>query len=447
MSNAKLHSVWRGGKAANLLIRNVRVIDPSQKLDQLRDVLIRKGKIEELAAPNTIDSTDLDVDVIEGEGLHLFPGFVDPHVHLRTPGQEHKENIVTGTQAAAKGGYVSLVAMPNTSPAIDNATVLAALYEQSRKEAVIPLSFSAAVTVGQLGEQLTEMAELADRGVACFTDDGRPIVHAGILRKALQYQRIAGGLVIALHEEDPSLSAGGAMHEGIVSTELGIAGIPGISESTMILRDIAIAGNEQGRIHIQHLSSADSVRAIADGKAQKVHVTAEVSPHHLALTETAVKTMNTSMKMNPPLRTETDRQALIEGLKTNVIDCIATDHAPHAADEKAVPFEQAPMGTTGLESAFAVLYTEFVKPGIFSLPFLVKKMSSSAARVVDLPEPLCVPNHLADCVLIDLKKEWTIGRCGYQSRSSNCCFDGRSVYGEALLTIARGVIVYQEGQQ
>ena len=285
--------------------------------------------------------------MIDGEGRHLFPGFVDPHVHLRTPGQEHKEDLDTGTRAAAAGGYVAVVAMPNTDPAIDSAPVLLSLREQARREARVPVGFLASVTRGLAGEALTEMAELRDAGALGFTDDGKPVHRAGILRKALQYQRLAGG-VLCLHEEDPTLSGRGVMHEGSVSARLGLAGIPSVSESTLIARDAALARYEDGRIHIQHLSARESVEAVAAAKAGGVQITAEASPHHLTLTDRELLAqLDTRLKMNPPLRTEDDRQALIDGLRDGTIDCIATDHAPHAREEKEVPFEEAAMGTTG----------------------------------------------------------------------------------------------------
>ena len=265
--------------------------------------------------------------------------------------------------------------MPNTDPVVDSAPVLRSLREAARREARVPVGFMASITRGLDGEALTEMAELADAGALGFTDDGRPVHRAGILRKALQYQRLAGR-VLCLHEEDPSLSGRGVMHEGEVSARLGLAGIPSISESTLIARDAALAGYEDGRIHIQHLSARESVEAVAEAKARGVRITAEASPHHLTLTDEALlERLDTRLKMNPPLRAEDDRQALIAGLRDGTIDCIATDHAPHAREEKEVPFEEAPMGTTGLETAFAALYTELVLPGVLPLELVVDKLS------------------------------------------------------------------------
>ncbi|MEY2532786.1 MAG: dihydroorotase, partial [bacterium] len=276
-----------------------------------------------------------------------------------------------------------------------------------------------------------------------------PVVSAGMLRKALQYQRLTGG-VIALHEEDPSLSGRGVMHEGAVSAMLGLTGIPRVSESTMVARDAALAGYEDGRVHMQHLSCVESVRAVAHAKELGARVTAEVSPHHLCLTDQAIRAghagpglLNTSMKMNPPLRTEQDRQALIEGLRSGVVDCIATDHAPHARDEKDVPFEQAPMGTTGLETAFAAVHTDLVVPGVLPLALVVERMGAGAA-LLDLPVPRIAPGEPANVTLVDLAAEWEVGDDGYESRSENCCFAGRRLRGRVLLTVAGGSVAYRE---
>jgi dihydroorotase len=405
-------------------------------------VLVCDGEIAEIAPPNSIDPPG-GVETLDGEGRHLFPGFVDPHVHLRTPGQEHKEDLDSGTRAAAAGGYVAVVAMPNTDPTVDSAPVLRSLREAARREARIPVGFMASITRGLDGEALTEMAELADAGALGFTDDGRPVHRAGILRKALQYQRLANR-ILCLHEEDPTLSGRGVMHEGEVSARLGLAGIPSISESTLIARDASLAGYEDGRIHIQHLSARESVAAIAEAKARGVKITAEASPHHLTLThEALLERLDTRLKMNPPLRSENDRQALIDGLRTGTIDCIATDHAPHARHEKEVPFEEAPMGTTGLETAFASVYTDLVVPGVLPLSLIVQKLSAGAT-LMGLPTPELKVGRPADLVLIDLDATWEVGEAGYESRSENCCFAGRRLNGRVITTIAAGGIVYRE---
>jgi dihydroorotase len=429
--------------AADLLIRQPHVLDPRTGIDGPQDVLVRGGEIAEIGPSGSLTAGD-GVEVIEAAGRHLFPAFVDPHVHLRVPGQEHKEDLETGTRAAAAGGFCAVLAMPNTDPVVDSAPLLRSLRDTAATDARIPVGFVGAITRGLNGTEMTEMAELREEGAAGFTDDGRPVVSAGMLRKALQYQRLCGG-VIALHEEDPSLSGKGAMHEGEVSAQLGVTGIPSISEATMVARDAMIAGYEGGRIHIQHLSARESVEAVADAKARGVQITCEASPHHLSLTHEAVRTLDTRMKMNPPLREEADRQALIAGLKSGVIDCIATDHAPHARDEKEVPFEQAPMGTTGLETAFAAVYTNLVLTGDLPLALVVQRLSDGAA-LFDLSTPSIACGEPANLTLVDLRREWTVGDGGYESRSANCCFDGRTLLGKVLLTVAAGTIAFRARQ-
>lgn len=439
--------VWAGGAGgslptdADLLIHHAHVLDPQAGIDAPWDVLVRGGEIVEIGAPGSVEAGP-GVEVVDGHGLHLFPGFVDPHVHLRTPGQEHKEDLESGTRAAAAGGYCAVVAMPNTSPVVDSASLLGSLRATASRMARIPVGFTAAITRGLEGDELTEMAELRAAGAVGFTDDGKPVTSAGVLRKAIQYQRLCGG-VIALHEEDPTLSAGGSMREGAVSARLGIAGIPWLSESTMVARDAAIAGHEGGRVHFQHLSCVASIDALREAKARGFRVSGEASPHHLLLTHDAVRGLDTSMKMNPPLGFEEDRQALIDGLRDGTIECIATDHAPHAPDEKAVPFEQAPMGATGLEAAFAAVYSELVRPGILSLATVIERLTAGAA-LMELETPTIAVGERANLALVDLEREWTVGENGYESRSDNCCFHGRRFHGRVLMTVADGGVAYRE---
>ena len=426
---------------AELLIRGVRVLDPRSGLDEPRDILIAGGRIAELGAPGSLSAPD-GGEAYDAAGKHAFPGFVDPHVHLRTPGQEYKEDLDTGTAAAAAGGFCTVIAMPNTEPVLDEAAVLGSLIDGASRRARVAVGFLASITRGLKGEELTEMAELRDAGALGFTDDGKPLVSAGMLRKALQYQRLCGG-VITLHEEDPALSGDGAMHEGAVSARLGIAGIPSVSESTMVARDAALARYEHARVHLQHLSCAESVDALSAAKDASARVTGEVSPHHLTLTDDLVRTLDSRFKMNPPLRTESDRRALVAGLKSGVIDCIATDHAPHASHEKEVPFEQAPMGTTGLETAFAALYTELVLPGELELDVVVERLTAGGA-LYDLPTPRIAPGEPANLCLVDLGAQFEVGAGGYASRSANCCFHGRTLYGRVVLTVAVGAVAFRE---
>jgi dihydroorotase len=437
MSDKLFH---RPGAPAEVLITGAHVLDPRADLDEPRDILIAGGYIAEIAEPGTLGPGQ--AETFDAAGKHLFPGLVDPHVHLRTPGQEYKEDVETGTAAAAAGGFCAVIAMPNTDPVLDDAAVLGSLVATARQQARVPTGFLASITRGLKGEELTEMAELSDAGALGFTDDGKPVVSAGILRKALQYQRLSGG-VVALHEEDPALSADGVMHEGAVSAKLGLAGIPSVSESVMISRDAALAGYEQARLHFQHLSCAESVEALRTAKEAGIAVTGEVTPHHLTLTDDLVRTLDSRFKMNPPLRTEGDRRALLSALAEGVIDCVATDHAPHAAHEKEVPFEQAPMGTTGLETAFAALYTELVMTGELELATVIERMTSGGG-LYGLAVPRIAKGEPANLFLADLEARWEVGAEGYVSRSSNCCFHGRTVYGRVLLTIAAGTVAFRQ---
>lgn len=431
----------RPGQPAELLIRGAHVLDPRAELDEPCDILVRQGEIAELGALGSL-SAPPGAETVDAAGKHAFPGFIDPHVHLRTPGQEYKENLDTGTAAAAAGGFVAVIAMPNTDPVVDESPVLRSLVDGAGRQARVPVGFLASITRGLRGEELTEMAELRDEGALGFTDDGKPVVSAGMLRKALQYQRLAGG-VIALHEEDPALSGDGVMHEGGISARLGLAGIPSISESTMIARDGAIALYEDARVHFQHLSCVESVQALAAAKQAGARVSAEVTPHHLTLTDDVVRTLDSRFKMNPPLRTEEDRQALVQGLASGLIDCVATDHAPHARHEKEVAFEQAPMGTTGLETAFAALYTELVLPGELELEVILERMTSGG-ELYGLPAPKIAQGERANLCLVDLGTQWEVGAAGYASRSENCCFHGRTLHGQVVLTIAAGVVAFRE---
>jgi dihydroorotase len=426
----------------DVLLRDVHLLDPRAGIDARRDVRVSGGEIADLGAPGALQLQD-DEELIEGHGrLRLLPAFFDPHVHLRTPGEEHKEDLETGTRAAAAGGFAAVIAMPNTDPVLDSAPLLRSLRDAAVRQARVSVGFLPAITRGLEGERLTEMAELREEGALGFTDDGRPVQSAGMLRKALQYQRLCGG-VVALHEEDKTLSRGGSMHEGTVSAALGLGGIPTVSESTMVARDASLAGYEDARVHFQHLSCAASVDAVAAGKARGWRVSAEVTPHHLLLTEEDVRGMDTRMKMHPPLASEADRHALVEGLRSGTIDCVATDHAPHARDEKEVPFEEAPMGTTGLETAFAALHTGLVLTGALELELLVERMTAGA-KLFDLPTPLIAKGEPANVTLIDLDAEWVAGDRGWESRSENCCFAGRRLKGRVLLTLAAGAVAYRE---
>jgi dihydroorotase len=433
--------VARPGPGANLVIRGARLLDPRTGLDGTRDLVVRDGEIAELAEPGGAPEVE-GAEAVDADGLLVLPGFVDPHVHLRVPGQEHREDLETGTRAAGAGGYCAVISMANTSPPIDSASILGSVRERAQSEASVPVGFIATVTTAMAGEELTEMAELRDAGAIGFSDDGLPIANARVLRRALQYQRLAGG-VIALHEEDPDLSAGGVMHEGEASALLGMAGIPSVSESTMIARDCSLALYEGARVQVQHLSARGSVEEIARAKAAGVQVTCEATPHHLTLTEDAVRGLDARFKMNPPLRSEDDRAALLDGLRDGTIDCIATDHAPHALEEKEVPFEEAAWGVTGLETAFAALHTLLVLPGTLSLETLVERLTSGG-EPFGIDAPRIEKGARANLALIDPELKWVVGEDGYESRSYNSCFADMELTGRVLMTVAAGRVAFRQ---
>ena len=410
------------------LVLEGRVVDPPQGIDEALTVTVENGVITRLEPG--------------GDGrLVLAPAFVDPHVHLRTPGREDEETIASGTAAAAAGGYCAILAMPNTDPIVDSAAVLGSLVELAREEAAVPTGFFGAISKGQLGDELTEMGELADTGAVGFTDDGRPVVSAGLLRRALQYATITG-LPLALHEEEPTLSRDGHMHEGAVSARLGFAGWPAIAESLMVERDIAIAAYESRPIHVMHVSAAESVAALRRAQADGVAATAEVTPHHLCLTDEAVLSLDPNVKMNPPLRSEDHRQALLDGLRDGTLSCIATDHAPHARHEKDAPFEEAPFGVTGLETAFAALYTYLVQPGILPLTMVLERLSSGPARAFGLPVPRLAVGEPANIAVLDLDREWLVTEDVFRSRSVNSWLLGATLHGRVVRTIAGGREVF-----
>jgi dihydroorotase len=421
----------------NIVVRGARVLDPVEGVDSTLDVRIDDGVIAGLG-------TDLDLNshrVLDGEGLLLAPAFVDPHVHLRTPGREDEETIASGTAAAAAGGYCAILAMPNTDPVIDSAATLGSLIEMARLEAEIPVGFLASITKGQAGAELTQMGELADAGAAGFTDDGVPVASAGLMRRALQYGAVASRR-IALHCEEPTLSQRGQMHEGEVSAELGFTGYPSVAESVMVERDLALAAYERQPLHLLHLSAWESVQALRRARADGVQATAEVTPHHLCLTADAVRSLDPNLKMNPPLRGASDRTALIEALKDGTITAIATDHAPHARHEKEVPFEAAPFGVTGLETAFPALYTNLVEPGLVSLAAILERMSAGAARAYGLDEPRIAVGAAANLVLLDLNASYRITEAMFRSRSVNSWLLGETVKGKVRATIAAGRLAY-----
>jgi dihydroorotase len=423
---------------ADLVIRGARVLDPAEGIDARLEVRIDGGTIADVA--EQVDANGHRV--VEAEGLVLAPAFVDPHVHLRTPGREDEETVASGTAAAASGGYCAILAMPNTDPVVDSAATLGALVEAARSEAEVPVGFLAAITRGQRGEELTEMGELAETGAVAFSDDGMPVASAGLMRRALQYATITDR-PLALHCEEPTLSHGGHVHEGRVAAELGFAGYPSVAESVAVERDLALAGYESGRVHVLHLSAAESVDALRRAREAGVTASGEATPHHLVLTDDAVRSLDPNVKMNPPLRAEQDRLALLEAVRDGTIEAIATDHAPHAAHEKEVPFEAAPFGVTGLETAFASLYTHLVEPGRLPLETLLERMSTGPARIFGLDRPRVAAGARANLVLLDLEREWTVGEQPFRSRSGNSWLLGSTLKGAVRMTLAGGAVAFE----
>jgi dihydroorotase len=426
----------KDGSKENIVVRQARVLDPVNGVDDVLDVRIDDGVIAALGSGLDTNSHR----VLDAEGLLLAPAFVDPHVHLRTPGREDEETVASGTAAAAAGGYCAILAMPNTDPVVDSAATLGALVVRARSEAEIPVGFLAAITKGQGGSELTEMGELADAGAAGFTDDGLPVASPGLMRRALQYGALTGRR-LSLHCEETTLSRSGQMHEGEVSAELGFTGYPSVAESLMVERDLALAAYERQPLHLLHLSAWESVQALRRARDEGVQATGEVTPHHLCLTDEAVRSLDPNVKMNPPLRSDDDRQALIAALLDGTIACVATDHAPHSREEKERPFEEAPFGVTGLETSFAALYTHLVVPGTVPLETLLERMSGGPARALGLSEPQLEVGARANLVLLDLETEWTVTESSFRSRSANSWLLGKKLRGKVLTTVADGRVV------
>ena len=422
----------------NLVVRGARALDPVEGVDGQVDVRIDDGVIAELGSNLSVNGHR----VLDGGGLVLAPAFVDPHVHLRTPGREDEETVASGTAAAAAGGYCAILAMPNTEPVVDSAAVLGTLIEQARAQAQVAVGFLAAISKGQQGAELTEMGELADEGAVGFTDDGRPVVATSLMWRALQYASITDR-PLAVHCEDPTLSQGGHMHEGVVSAELGIGGWPSIAESVMVERDLALATYENRTLHLMHLSAKASVDALRRAQGEGVRATAEATPHHLVLTDEAVRSLDSNLKMNPPLGNDEDRKALVEALRDGTISCVATDHAPHARHEKEVPFEAAPFGVTGLETSFSALYTHLVEPGLLPLETLLERMSAGPARAYGLEAPRIAVGAPANIVILDTQASWQVSEDGFRSRSKNSWLIGEKLRGRVRATVAAGRLVHE----
>lgn len=427
-----------GGEGGPVLLQGGRVVDPEQGIDGRCDVLLAGGRVAALG-------TDLEApegaEVVDCRGLVVVPGLIDVHVHLREPGGEHKETIASGARAAAAGGFTAVCAMPNTDPVIDSpATVgfVAAAGKAAGASRVYPVG---ALSLGQRGEQLTEIGELVDAGAVAITDDGRPVMDSGLMRRALEYSQTFD-IPVADHPEDLGLSGKGAMNEGVVSARLGIQGKPNASEDAHILRDLLVAELTGGHIHLQHVSTRHGVRAIRDAKARGVRVTAEATPHHLLLTDEAVEGYRTEAKMNPPLRTEEDRLEVVAGFLDGTLDTLATDHAPHHYDEKEQAFDDAPFGVVGLETCVGLLLTHFVHEDRMDLSTLVDRMSRSPARAFRLPGGDLKVGGPADVTILDLGAEWVVDSAAFLSKSRNTPFEGWELKGRAVRTIVGGRTVW-----
>jgi dihydroorotase len=424
--------------ADDLVVRGARVLDPVEGVDAVVDVRIDCGVIAQIGA----DLPTNEHRVVEAQGFVLAPAFVDPHVHLRTPGREDEETIASGTAAAAAGGYCAILAMPNTDPVVDNAEGLRALRARAAEEARVPVGFLAAITKGQAGAELTEMGALADAGAAGFTDDGRPVAAAGVMRRALQYNAVTGR-TIAVHCEEQTLTRGCHAHAGAVAAELGLAGWPSLGESLMVARDLDLAAETGQPVHLMHLSARESVDHLRRAHERGVRVTGEVTPHHLCLTDEAVRSLDPNVKMNPPLRAEDDRAALIQALRDGTIAAVATDHAPHSPEEKDVPFEAAPFGVTGLETAFAALYTYLVSPGVLTLETVLERLSAGPAAIFGLERPRIAVGEPANLTLLDTETRWRVRSTHFRSRSTNSWLLGKRLHGKVRLTMAAGRVVHE----
>lgn len=423
-----------------MLIKNVRIVSPGNGLDKLGNIVISDGKIMQVGDLNT-EAGEFDT-VIDGTGLVAAPGLVDVHVHFRDPGLKYKEDIHTGAKAAAKGGFTTVVCMANTKPPVDNVETLEYVIEEGKKTGIHVLQ-AAAVTKGLAGKELTDMETLKAHGAAGFTDDGIPIMDETLLKTAME-EAVRLDMPLSFHEEDPAFIVNNGINHGAVSEELGIYGSPALAEDSLVARDCMIALHTGAAVDIQHISSAGAVRMVKLAKELGANVYAEVTPHHFTLTEKAVLEHGTLAKMNPPLRTEADRLAILEGLKDGTIDMIATDHAPHSAEEKAKPLTQAPSGIIGLETALGLAVTNLVRPGHLSLLELMEKMSLNPAKLYHLDCGLVEEGKAADLVVFDPDEEWTVGE--FASKSSNSPFTGSRLYGKVKYTICDGKIVYCDGE-
>jgi len=423
----------------DVLLKGGRIIDPSQGMDTVGDVLLRDGRIE--SCGHSIGTPD-GAEVINCEGLVVAPGFIDVHVHLREPGREDVETVATGAHSAVAGGFTGVCAMPNTKPVTDNQATVGFVKRQGEAAGFARVYPYGAISVGQKGETLAELGEMVGAGAVAFSDDGRPVESAHLMRTALEYARTFN-VPVAEHCEDMSLARGGSMNEGIVSARLGLKGIPAEAEEIYVIRDILLARLTGGHIHLCHLSTKGSVELVRWGKERGVNVTAEVCSHHISLTETAVEGYNTNAKMNPPLRTAADVAALQQGVADGTIDLLVTDHAPHHYDEKEREFADAPNGIVGLETALGVNCTYLLHRGVITLAQMVDAMSCKPAKVFHLPGGSLARGSLGDVSVFDPAKQWVVDPSRFRSKGRNTPYGGHELQGQAILTLVGGRVVYR----
>jgi dihydroorotase len=427
-----------------LLLKNGRVIDPANGRDGAFDVLVENGRIARIGR----DMSVAGAEIVElPNGAIVAPGFIDIHVHLREPGQEHKETIATGCGAAVAGGFTAVACMPNTEPVNDHAGITQFILKKAAEAALARVYPIGAVSLGSQGEQLAELGEQKSAGCVAFSDDGRPVGSALLMRRALEYAGMLGVPVID-HCEDPTLKGEGVAHEGYYASALGLRGIPGVAESIMVERDVSLAELTRAHVHVAHMSARQSIRAVRAGKGRGVRVTCEVAPHHFTLTDEALDgpvKYDTNLKMNPPLRESADRDAMLEGIVDGTVDVIATDHAPHHADEKMVEFDRAPFGIVGLETAVPIVLDRLVHTGRISLARMIELLSVNPARVLNVPGGSLAEGAPADITVLAPDLKVTIAAAALRSRSKNTPFDGWAFRGGVAATIVGGRIVYRNG--
>lgn len=422
-----------------LLIKGGTVADPVTGKITEKDILSVDGKIVRIGA----NLSPSGAKVLDATGKLVAPGLIDMHVHLREPGFEAKETILTGTRAAARGGFTAVACMPNTNPVADNAALISHLKSTAMVKGMVNVYPIGAITRGSKGEELAEMGDMQEAGAAAFSDDGMPVMNAGLMRRAMQYARMLGVTIIS-HSEDKNLSAGGAMHEGYVSTVLGLKGIPASAEEIMVARDILLAEETGCRVHIAHVSTVGSVRMVREAKARGAHVTAEVTPHHFTLTDEFVMGYDTSTKVNPPLRTAADVAAVKEGLADGTIDVIATDHAPHTVEEKDVEYDRAPFGLVGLETAVGLVWTELVTTGVLTPLQAITKLTLNPANVLGIPKGTLETGTDADITIIDPNLAEIVDATLFESKGRNTPFNGRLLKGLPVVTIVGGRVIMKD---